>query len=36
MMSHRVTDPTLQRLLLKRFALAAGTYMLLIVLLWVA
>jgi diguanylate cyclase (GGDEF)-like protein len=36
MMSHRVTDPSLQRLLLKRFALAAGTYVLLIALLWVA
>jgi diguanylate cyclase (GGDEF)-like protein len=36
MMSHRVTDQAIQRLLLKRFALAAGTYVLLTALMWVA
>jgi diguanylate cyclase (GGDEF)-like protein len=36
MMSHHVTDKAIQRLLLKRFALAAGTYLLVIVLVWVA
>jgi diguanylate cyclase (GGDEF)-like protein len=36
MMSHQVTDQAIQRLLLKRFALAAGTYVLLIALVWVA
>ena len=36
MMSHRVSDQAIQRLLLKRFALAAGTYVLLLALVWVA
>lgn len=36
MLSHRVTDHAIQRLLLQRFALAAGTYVLLIALVWVA
>ncbi len=36
MMSHPVTDQATQRLLLKRFSLAAGTYVLVIALVWVA
>jgi diguanylate cyclase (GGDEF)-like protein len=36
MMSHQVTDKTIQRLLLGRFALAAGTYLLFLALAWVA
>jgi diguanylate cyclase (GGDEF)-like protein len=36
MMSHRVTDKAIQRLLLKRFALAASTYVLVMALVWVA
>lgn len=34
--SQRLTDKTIQSLLLKRFALAAGTYALVLVLLWLA
>lgn len=36
MMNHPHVDGTIQRLRLKRFAMAAGTYMLLIVLVWLA
>lgn len=36
LMSRRVTDQAIQRLLLKRFALAAGTYVLALVLVWMA
>ena len=36
MMSQRVTAQTIQRLLLKRFALATGTYVLGLMLVWMA
>jgi diguanylate cyclase (GGDEF)-like protein len=36
MMSHRLTDKAIQHVLLKRFALAACTYLLVMALVWVA